>query len=147
MYHGVAKKSCEVKEKNGIIGEKKELFRGGNMEFIDERYDFDVMLFNDLIAEVRFLDGKVQINRVCDNRRLQVFAMKDPQASDVYLFLKSRCYEDGRGDLEEILKAVGLRSNNPWEWCRITHGLSYGDNYWIRLKGEDLKWEDIKLHE
>lgn len=117
------------------------------MKFIDERYDFDVMLFDDLIAKVRFIEGKAHIIKVCQNRLLQVFAMDNPGINDIYMFLKSRCYEDGRGDLKEILEAANMESNNPWEWCKLTHGLSYGDYYWIRLKGENLKWEDVKLHD
>ena len=63
----------------------------------------------------------------------------------VYDFLKSRCYEDERADLKEILDQAGLKSNNPWKWARITHGVTYEDFFWIKFDGEILTWEEVKI--
>ena len=62
-----------------------------------------------------------------------------------YRFIKSRCYEDGRGDLAEILKKAHLSDNNPYDWIRISHGVTYDDFFWIRINDEQLTWEDVRI--
>ena len=51
-----------------------------------------------------------------------------------YRFLKSRCFEDCRADLQEILEAMELPDNNPWEFVKKTHGATYEDHFWIKFK-------------
>lgn len=62
-----------------------------------------------------------------------------------YNFLKSRCYEDSRRDLPEILAYHGLKSNNPYEWVKISHGVTYEDFFWIKFDNECITWEDVKI--
>lgn len=116
-----------------------------NEKIRDERYNFDVMLKDQVVASVRLSEGhfKIMINSDIP-LGLQVFAMPNPNDIHVYTFLKSRCYEDGRADLKEILKEVGMERNNPFEWCKKTHGVVLGDYYWIRLENEELEWKDVK---
>ena len=64
-----------------------------------------------------------------------------------YRFLKDRCYEDNRGDLPEILEEAGMSSNNPWEWVRLTHGVTWHDHIWIRFDEEEISWEEVKLRD
>lgn len=49
----------------------------------------------------------------------------------VYTFLKSRCYEDGREDLDAILRHANMTSNNLWEWNKVIHGVMWGNQLWI----------------
>ena len=62
-----------------------------------------------------------------------------------FKFLKSRCFEDGRPDLKDILDYHGLESNNPYEWNKLTHGVVYEDFIWIKYDDEDITWEDVKI--
>ena len=64
-----------------------------------------------------------------------------------YQFLKSRCYEDGRADLKEILVHFGMTSNNPYEWVEHTHGACYEDYFWIKEKNEAITYEEVKIHD
>ena len=45
----------------------------------------------------------------------------------------------------KILAAHGLTENNPYEWCRKTHGVMYNDFWWIKFPGETIKWDDVKV--
>lgn len=113
---------------------------------IDAKYDFDIMLKDDVIAKIRFVDHRLSIQK-CANGIFQIFNEKNENIDTVYRFLESRCYEDGRADLSEILGKAGLSTNNPWEWCKITHGVTWEDYYWIRFPGENIKWKDVGLRE
>ena len=50
-------------------------------------------------------------------------------------------------DLAEILKEAGMSSNNPWEWVRLTHGVTWHDHIWILFDDEKLTWEEVRLCE
>lgn len=112
----------------------------------DIRYDFDVMHKNQKIASVRFHNGELQVERFVSGL-LQVFPRENTDNEDIYSFLESRCYENGRPDLKEILAVAGMESNNPWQWCEKTHGIRHADYYWIKKPTEDVCWEDVKIRD
>ena len=64
-----------------------------------------------------------------------------------YSFLKSRCYEDGRADLKRILAEMDMQDNNPYEWVKKTHGVTWEDYFWIRIDDEKISWEDVRVRE
>lgn len=112
---------------------------------------FTVMCENEEVAIITLSKD----HKYCNIERL---TMKFPQQpfqnvdnntiEYVYMFLKTRCYDDNRVNLKEILEAHGMTWNNPWEWCRKTHGVNYDDYWWIRYPGEeDLRWEDVKVRD
>lgn len=108
---------------------------------------FTIMYRNEAAAEVLISDDKkeVTIKKLIPDSLKQPFGGNKLDLERIYDFLKSRCYEDGRVDLPEILSQAGLKSNNPWQWMRITHGVTYDDMFWIKFPGEDLRWEDVKV--
>jgi len=112
----------------------------------NNRYDFDIMCKDEKIAEIRFVKNHVYI-RKCTNNFLQIFNENNENLETVYNFLESRCYESGRLDLPQILEQAKLSSNNPWEWCKVTHGVTWEDYYWIRFPKENIKWEDVKVRD
>ena len=62
-----------------------------------------------------------------------------------YRFLKSRCYEDGRADLDIILKKAGFKDNNPYDWVLLTHGVMYDDFFWIKTDHEQITWDEVRI--
>jgi len=108
--------------------------------------EFTVMCADKPVAEVYISEDKkeVKINRLVPDSIEQPFGGDKLDLERVYRFLKSRCYEDGRADLKEILAQAGMSSNNPWEWVKITHGVTWEDFFWIRFPGETLTWEDVR---
>lgn len=109
-------------------------------------YNFTVMHRNDPVAQVWISDDhmNVRIEKIIPDSLIQPFGGDDLSINRVYRFLKSRCYEDGRADLQEILNQAELRENNPWEWNRVTHGVTWEDDLWIKFDGEELQWENVR---
>lgn len=109
--------------------------------------EFTVMCMDRPVANVKIADDKkcVEIEKLIPDSILQPFSGTKLDMERVYQFLKGRCYEDGRADLHEILEQAGMKDNNPWEWMKITHGVTYEDTYWIRFPGEDLTWQEVKV--
>ena len=109
-------------------------------------YDFTVLYKNEEVTKVHVsADHKeVSINKLIPDGIKQPFNGNKLDLERVYDFLKDRCFEDGCSNLECILKNVGLNSNNPWEWNRKTHGVTWEDYFWIKFDGENITWEDVK---
>lgn len=109
-------------------------------------YNFTVMFQNTPVADVSISDDhkEVHIGKLVPDSIIQPFGGDVLSLDRVYKFLKSRCYEDGRADLEEILSQAHLTSNDPWKWNQITHGVMWDDQIWIRYEGESLCWEDVR---
>ena len=104
---------------------------------------------NDPVAEVFVSDDHKQtkIIKLVPDSVIQPFGGDNLSLDRIYTFLKSRCYEDGRADLDEILRQANLSSNNHWEWNRITHGVTWEDQLWIKFEGEKICWEDVRWRE
>lgn len=91
------------------------------------------------------------INKLVPDGPMQPFWGDMKSKSQQYLtqrffgFLKDRCYEDGRADLSEILRQAGLTSNNPYEWVKVCHGVTFEDFFWLKFEGENVTWNDVKV--
>lgn len=109
-------------------------------------YNFTVMHEDMPVADVSVSDDhkNVQIKKLVSDSIIQPFSGNNFSLERVYGFLKSRCYEDERIDLKEILSQAHLNSNDPWKWNKITHGVMWDDKIWIRFEGEKLRWEDVQ---
>ncbi|MBD5474570.1 MAG: hypothetical protein HDR17_01070 [Lachnospiraceae bacterium] len=109
-------------------------------------YNFTVMHRNEPVAQVQISDDhmNVRIEKIIPDSLIQPFGGNDLSLNRVYCFLKSRCYEDDRADLQEILNQAELKENNPWQWNRITHGVTWEDDLWIKFDGEELEWENVR---
>lgn len=111
-----------------------------------DMYNFTVMHQNEQVARVQVSDDHrtVRVDKLVPDSIIQPFGGNDLSINRIYNFLKSRCYEDGRADLQEILCQAGLKDNNPWEWNRITHGVTWEDYLWIKFEGEEISWENVR---
>lgn len=109
-------------------------------------YNFSVLFKDELVAKIIIdtLKHKTSIKRYVLGPK-QPFMCDRQDIHYIYGFLKSRCFEDSRPDLNKILSAHGLKENDPYKWCRKTHGVSYNDFWWIRFPGENLTWDDVKV--
>ena len=109
-------------------------------------YNFTVLYENLAVANVKVSDDRMDVNieKLVSDSIIQPFGGSDCSIYRIYNFLKSRCYEDERVDLKEILAQADMTTNNPWEWNKITHGVMWEDNFWIRFEDEDLSWEDVR---
>ena len=110
-------------------------------------YTYYVMCRDELAAIVELSGDRQSIlfHKILPDGMLQPFSGSRLDVERFYSFLKSRCYEDGRADLPEILKQAHLKDNNPYNFIRISHGVTYEDDFWIRFEGENLKWKDVRV--
>ena len=108
---------------------------------------YHVMHQNRPVADVILSRDRKKIQyfkHVPDGLR-QPFSGKKLDVERFYRFLKSRCYEDGRADLDMILKKAGFKDNNPYDWIRLTHGVTYDDFFWIKINDEQITWDEVKI--
>lgn len=109
-------------------------------------YDFSVFFKNELVADVHIDTAKKE-----SSIKRYLLGPKQPFMCDrqdihyIYGFLESRCFENARPDIDKILAAHGMTSNNPYEWCRKTHGVMYNDFWWIKFRDEDITWNDVRV--
>ena len=109
-------------------------------------YNFTVMHKNEEVAQVRVSSDhkNVSIEKLVPDGMKQPFGGNKLDIERVYNFLKERCYEDGYADLKNVLAKFDMESNNPWEWNRKTHGVTWEDYFWVKFEDEELVWEDVK---
>lgn len=111
------------------------------------------MIYHIMNKDMQIIDIETdRLNRVISYHKyisdtpMQIF-WGEVTTKRFYDFLKDRCYEDGRADLEDILRYHGLSSNNPYEWVRLTHGVTYEDFVWIKFDDDpkNIKWKDVNI--
>lgn len=108
-------------------------------------YDFEAYFLDEKAAQVHMDTDKREVSV-----KRYVHGPKQPFHADletvdyIHSFLKSRCFDDSRPDLPEILALYGMTSNNPYEWNKKTHGVKHKDFWWLKFPGEkDIKWADM----
>ena len=102
-----------------------------------------------LVYDILLSSDKKNVFCIRHNYRrfLQLFPSEEITTYDLYRFFKSRCYEDGRDRLQEILAEAGMTDNNPYEWVDKTHGVTWEDYFWIKKKDEVITWKDVRVRE
>ena len=110
------------------------------------------MVYHIMFRDEPVLDIEVDNkNRVVRWEKFVPDGMKQPIWGDnintmrLYDFLKSRCYEDGRSGLTEILTEAGMETNNPYEWVRVCHGVTWEDFFWVKIDDEDISWDEVRV--
>ena len=108
---------------------------------------YHVMFRDELVTVVSLSKDKktIHFNKIKEDGIFQPFSGEKLDLERFYRFIKSRCYEDGRADLDEILKQAHLSSNNPYDFIRISHGVTYSDDFWIKDENEKITWKDVKV--
>lgn len=110
--------------------------------------DYEILYKDTVVKEVLLSKNKKEILSINKSKELILDPFKnEPSVFDFYTFLKSRCYEDDRDNLDEILKQANLSSNNPYEFVKASHGVTWEDYFWIRFKNENITWEEVKVRE
>ncbi|WP_034466590.1 helix-turn-helix domain-containing protein [Butyrivibrio proteoclasticus] len=119
-----------------------------DMDFVPvDYYVYDVMNKDELVCVVELSKDrkKIRFDKKIPDGLSQPFCGEKLDLERFYSFLKSRCYEDGRADLKEILKQAHMTSNNPYEFIKLSHGVNYSDTFWIKMHDENLSWEDVRV--
>lgn len=130
-----------------------------NREILKEKDFVAIPGVNGTLYHIMCEDTKVDDVFLSDDHSVVVFTLYEKPGirqpfsggkldlSRFYSFIKSRCYEDGRADLGEILDILGLEENNPWLFVKKTHGVKCDDYFWIKFNDEDISWKDVNPYE
>lgn len=108
--------------------------------------EFDVMLFDDVIANVKLKPNPYVINYIEGfNKQFtpnpEGYITKD----ELERWLKWRVFPETRVNAKQLLSSLGLNSYNRWAIVRKTHGVMADDEIWLRFKGESLKHRDVTI--
>lgn len=108
---------------------------------------YDILWQDEIVTRVILSKDrkKIRYEKIREDGIYQPFSGEKLDLERFYRFIKSRCYEDGRADLKIILDKARLKSNNPYDFIRISHGVTYSDDFWIRNTGETLTWKDVRI--
>lgn len=108
--------------------------------------EYEIMYKNEKVTDICIRNNTcVAIKKYTNVFYKQPFLSDRTDILYVYDFFKSRCYEDNRADLKQILIEAGLLHNDVWQWVELTHGVTYDDFWWIKHPEEELTWEQVKI--
>lgn len=107
---------------------------------------FQIMWKNELVADVEVFPDTDEV-KLQKHKGFPNFLDNRVDRRRIYEFIKSRCVEENRSDIREILNQLGIQEYDPWKMVRVTHGVDWDDFYWLRFEGEDFRWEDVRVRE
>lgn len=108
--------------------------------------EFDIMMKDEVIAHVKYDSTGVIIKQFVDFPFKQ-FYDDNISKEELLEWVEERCFPRTRHNAQELLEYLGLEFYDPWAIIEKTHGLIIEDYYWIRFKGEDLNYDDIKIRD
>lgn len=112
---------------------------------------FDVMLFDDIIANVQLKPENGSTPYVKNyisgfNKQFSPNMEGHISLDELESWLKWRTFPKSRENAKELLAALGLNAYNRWGIVHKTHGVMADDEMWLRFKGEeDLRHRDVCL--
>lgn len=153
----MAAEECQILERRQLLEERKELmalrdtFRKAEKALkkeIDkmpmlEDYSFEVYWKDELTAKVRVKGKDVYVSSYSDQPGKRLFPAGKISRFQMSEILKTRCWDEGRPDIIELLRVRGIKEYNPLEIVRKTHGVSWNDFIWLRFPGEQLTAKDV----
>ena len=116
-----------------------------NTEFSNKIFpDFLLMWQDEVISSVSVGEKTVHINRFVLHPVKQIFYKDDITRFEFGEILKSRCWDESRPDMNDLLSLIGLNEFNPYEICKKTHGKMVQDDTWFKFEGETLTYKMLK---
>lgn len=114
-------------------------------EYILKQYDDELLLFS---MRIDVLNGlEIQLKEI--NTRNEMFLPKDLELSDngIRQWLQKRIIPKSRAFVHEILKSLGLSSNDLKGIIDVCKGLSLNDSYWVVPANFNGLFADYNLYE
>jgi len=112
-----------------------------------EEYSFEVFWKDEISARVSVKGKRVHVSRYIIHPIRQIFYSDSITRNQLNEILRLRCFDEGRPDKKEKLKAMGLTEYRPIDIVRKTHGVSYNDYLWIRFPGEKITAKDVLVRD
>lgn len=111
--------------------------------------EFEILDEDDIIARVyvNFDTREVDVEQYDDFILRRPFWKEPVTVEDVINFFKRRCFPRTRHNCEQLLRDLGLSYYDPIAIVQKTHGLMFDDYIWVRFKGENISYDDIKIRD
>lgn len=112
------------------------------------KYDLEIHYRDEKTADIKvYSDDTVEYN--VHKRALGEipFMFDNPTVAQVELFIGERCVPKNRANIQEYLNKLGLEEYDPLEIVRKTHGTMFEDGMWIKFKGEEITWKEVKIRD
>lgn len=110
--------------------------------------DFEILWRDEVMAHVKVAvhNQTVEVNQYTYELFKRPFPKEDSEVTvtDVNRFLEDRCVPRGRTNIDELLDMASITHYDPIQIIKETHGIILEDFMWIRFKGEDLVYDDVK---
>lgn len=108
---------------------------------------FDIMHKNEKLYSIEFTKQSPIVKRFTDRLAYKQFYTDTPSAQEIIEWFEGRCFPKTRDNKDEILKVLGLKEYDPLDIIRITHGVLFDDYIWIKFKGEDITYDQVKIRD
>ena len=105
--------------------------------------DFLLMWEDEVISSVHIEMNRVSIKRYSLNPFKQIFFCDEVSRYKFGEILRSRCWDEKRPDIKELLNSIGLNEYNPYKICIKTHGKMVQDKTWFKFEGETLNYSSL----
>ncbi len=102
--------------------------------------DFLLMWEDEVISNVHIKSTQVEIERYSLNPFKQIFFCDLMTRFMFGEILRSRCWDENRPDIKELLNLIGLEEYNPYKICLKTHGKMAQDKTWFKFEGETINY-------
>ena len=106
--------------------------------------DFTLMWKDEPVADLMINDDRVLLERYTTCPAKQLFYSDQMSLFELGEIIRTRCWEEGREDLRELLHMIGLETYGPYAIVRRTHGLMAQDPIWFRFEGEKLTYREVR---
>ena len=137
------KRYAELLRMNSIIEEQINLLSKEITGVELEDYNFEVFWKDEIVSRVSVKGKRVHVSRYIIHPVRQLFYCNEISRNQLNMILKLRCFDEGRPDALDKLKALGLKEYRPLDIVRKTHGVSYNDFLWFRFPGEKITSKDV----
>ena len=105
--------------------------------------DFLWMWEDEVISNVHIESSEVMVERYNLNPFKQIFYSDRIPRFMFGEILRSRCWDEKRPDIKELLNLIGLEEYNPYSICLKTHGKMAQDKTWFKFEGETLNYSAL----
>ena len=107
-------------------------------------HNFTLMWRDEPTADLIISGHDVVLERYTTNPAKQLFYADRISLFELGEILTTRCWEENRSDIDELLHLIGLDTYDPYAIVRRTHGLMVQDPIWFRFEGEKLTYREVR---
>lgn len=108
--------------------------------------DFKTMFKDEVTAHIIIENNKlIKAETYTNDNWKYPFIVKPIKLDFVLSYLKRRAIKENNPFIKEFMDEHNLKEYNVIDILKITHGVDIDDFSWIKFKGEDITWKDVKV--